>query len=65
MAHKVETRNVEAEETTAYPSSREPGDELGYQPQASGPVDPGELKPPRGDTAIVPPDKEVQKQGKP
>lgn len=60
MAREVNTRK--AEESTAYPSSRQPEEERGYQPQGSGPVDPGELKPPRGDTAIVPPDKEVQKQ---
>jgi len=34
----------------------------GYQPQASGHVDPGAVKPPKGDTAIVPPEKPARKQ---
>ena len=36
--------------------------ENGYQPQASGQVDPGAVKPPQGDTAIVPPAKPARKQ---
>ena len=36
--------------------------EGGYQPQASGAVDPGQVKPPRGDTAIVAPQKPAPKQ---
>ena len=36
--------------------------DAGYQPQASGTVDPGQVKPPRGDTAIVPPQKPAPKQ---
>jgi hypothetical protein len=36
--------------------------EAGYQPQASGTVDPSQVKPPRGDTALVPPQKPVAKQ---
>jgi len=31
--------------------------EAGYQPQASGRVDLRAVKPPKGDTAIVPPEK--------
>ena len=36
--------------------------EAGYQPQASTAVQPGQVKPPRGDTAIVPPQKPASKQ---
>jgi len=35
--------------------------EGGYQPQG-GPVNPCDLKPPHGDTAIVPPEKAARKQ---
>ena len=34
----------------------------GYQPQASGAVDPSQVKPPRGDTAIVAPQKPAPRQ---
>lgn len=37
-------------------------EQRGYQPQASGTVDPAQVKPPRGDTAIVPPQKPAAKQ---
>ena len=36
--------------------------ENGYQPQASGQVDPSAVKPPQGDSAIVPPQKPAPKQ---
>jgi len=36
--------------------------EAGYQPQASGQVDPGAVKPPQGDTAIVRPEKPASKR---
>ena len=36
--------------------------ERGYQPEAGGTVEPGQVKPPRGDTAIVPPQKPAPKQ---
>ncbi len=36
--------------------------EGGYQPQASAPADLARLKPPRGGTAIVPPQKPAPKQ---
>ncbi len=36
--------------------------ELGYQPQAAQPVNPADLKPPRGDTAIELPKKPVPEQ---
>lgn len=36
--------------------------EGGYQPRAEGPVDPANLKPPRGDTAAEPPKKPAEKE---
>ena len=45
-----------------YQPRPEPSEGLGYQPQASGQVDPGAVKPPQGDTAIVRPEKPAKKQ---
>jgi hypothetical protein len=58
---KREGQLPQSGETTS--NRMEPGlVDNGYQPQASGAVDPGQVKPPRGDTAIVAPQKPASKQ---
>jgi len=56
-----DTTSRPAEEQTGY-QPRPDVTENGYQPQASGQVDPAAVKPPQGDTAIVPPEKPAPKQ---
>jgi len=56
-----ERRTPQSGETSG---NRTPADLVGngYQPQASGEVDPGQVKPPRGDTAIVVPQRPAPKE---
>jgi len=61
MSPEAESRP--AEEQRGYQPRPDAAEEQrGYQPQASGQIDPSAVKPPQGDTAIVPPEKPARKQ---
>lgn len=60
MSRKTQSRP--AEEQRGYQPRPQSSEELGYQPQGTGQVDPSAVKAPQGDTAIVPPEKPARKQ---
>jgi len=60
MSSNTESRRPEGQR--GYQPRPDGAEGLGYQPQASGHVDPSAVRPPQGDTAIVRPERPAGQQ---
>ena len=56
-----DTQSPERDNHSSSLPKSEPLEQRGYQPEG-GPVNPSDLKPPHGDSAIVPPERPARKQ---